>query len=116
MAGSAAAVWAGMQDASLATHAKVQYLSVAGPQTADNAAPFLAGLAQGHCDLVFVAGEAPVAAVRSTAPTFPRVTFYVLGQTEPRSNVSIVDASSPETIRTAVARIVKAGVQVSAHR
>ena len=35
----AAPVWAGLQDASLATRAKVQYLAVTGPQTAENGVP-----------------------------------------------------------------------------
>jgi hypothetical protein len=67
----AAPVWAGMQDASQATHAKVQYLSVSGPQTVENAMPFLNSLAQGHCDLVVAVGDAPVAAVRAGAGKFP---------------------------------------------
>src|ERR1700761_9200785 len=33
----AAPVWAGMQKASLATHVKVEYLAVVGPDTVDNA-------------------------------------------------------------------------------
>ena len=41
---AAAALWAGMEQASLATHAKVSYLAVAGPQTSGNALPFLGSL------------------------------------------------------------------------
>src|SRR5262245_15879290 len=58
----AAPVWAGLQDASLATHAKVQYLPVLGAQTTDNALTFLATLAQGQCNIIFAVGNGPVAA------------------------------------------------------
>jgi hypothetical protein len=39
----AAPVWAGMQEASLATRAKVQFASVVGRQSVENAVPFLTG-------------------------------------------------------------------------
>src|SRR5574342_1170852 len=72
----AAPVWAGMQDASLATRAKVQFLAVAGPQTPHNAGLFATSLAQGGCRLVFAAGELPVSGVEDAAPHFPLVSFY----------------------------------------
>jgi hypothetical protein len=99
-------VWAGMQDASQATHAKVQFLEVTGPQTGENAATFVASLAQSHCDLIFAAGKVPVDGVHRSAATFPTARFYVVGDREPHQDVSIVDGSSPETIRAAVARIL----------
>jgi basic membrane lipoprotein Med (substrate-binding protein (PBP1-ABC) superfamily) len=71
-------VWTAMQDASLATLAKVQYLAVAGRQTESNALPFANTLAQRQCDLVFASGPAPVAAVRAAGRSFPWVRFYVV--------------------------------------
>lgn len=68
--GPAAAVWAGMQDASLKTLAKVQYLSVAGEQTARNAALYLTSLGQSGCVVVFGVGDAPVEALPDGASAF----------------------------------------------
>lgn len=102
---AAGPVWGGMQEASRATRAKVQYLAVVGPQTADNAAPFLASLAQGRCDLVFVAGEGPIAAVPTIAGRFPDARFYAVGGAAAR-NVSTLDGSDSARLRAEVARIV----------
>jgi basic membrane lipoprotein Med (substrate-binding protein (PBP1-ABC) superfamily) len=90
----AAPVWAGMQDASLATRAKVQYVSVSGSQTADGAVPFLSSLAQGRCDRVFAVGAVPVGAVAKSAAQFPKVRFVVVGGGAAGPNVSTVDARS----------------------
>jgi basic membrane lipoprotein Med (substrate-binding protein (PBP1-ABC) superfamily) len=99
-------VWAGMQDASLATRAKVQYVSVSGPQTVDNAVPFLASLAQGGCDRVFAVGPVPVGAVARSAAQFPKVRFVVVGGDAPGPNVSKVNAASPAAVRSSVSRAV----------
>src|SRR5438105_1628254 len=48
---AAKSVWAGMQQASVANRVKVQYLAVAGAQTAANATPYFNSLAQG-CQVV----------------------------------------------------------------
>jgi hypothetical protein len=95
-----------MQEASLATRAKVQYLSVSGPQTVENALPFLSSLAQGRCNLVFAAGAVPIGAVRQGASTFPGTRFVVVGADVQGPNVSKVDQSSPAETQAAVKRIV----------
>lgn len=113
----AAAVWAGMQDASLATRAKVQYLSITGPQTVDNASTFVASLAQGGCGLVLAAGELPIAAIGPGAERFPQTRFAVVngerpvvrGQT-PAPNVTVVAGPSPTEVRAAVNQTVVASV------
>ncbi len=99
-------VWAGMQDASLATHAKVQYLAVSGPQTVDNAVPYLNSLAQGRCNLVLAAGAVPVGAVGKAAAQFPGTRFVVVGPGTAAGNVVVVTATTPEKVRPAVSRIV----------
>jgi hypothetical protein len=99
-------VWAGMQDASLATHAKVQYLAVSGPQTVDNAVPYANSLAQGRCNLVLAAGAVPGSAVGKAAPLFPGTRFVVVGDAPAAANVVAVNAATPETVRPAVTRIV----------
>jgi basic membrane lipoprotein Med (substrate-binding protein (PBP1-ABC) superfamily) len=102
----AAPVWAGMQDASLATRAKVQYVAVAGPQTRENAITFLNSLAVGGCDLIFAAGEVPVAAVGVGAAAFPKGRFYAVGGGSSAGNVTRIDGDA----RSAVRELITAAV------
>jgi hypothetical protein len=100
VAGAAAApVWAGMQDASLATHAKVQYLPVTGEATAANALPYLTNLVQRRCAVVFAVGPAQVAAVAADAAKHPAVRFVVAAGPASGANVTTIDASDPAEIR-----------------
>jgi hypothetical protein len=103
---AAAPVWAGMQQASLATHAKVQYLAVAGQQTPENGATYLASLAQGGCNLIFAAGRAPLGAVRQGAPQFPTVMFVAVGKAPVTGNVSVIDVSSAEAVQGRVSQLI----------
>src|SRR2546430_3113893 len=57
----ASAVWAGMQDVSLATHVKVQYLQVAGEETAGQRPPLLNGLIHAPWAVGFALGPAKLA-------------------------------------------------------
>jgi len=102
----AAPVWNGLQQASLATKAKVQYLAVTGQQTVDNAVAFVATLAQTRCNLIFAAGDVPVASVNQAAPTFPNTRFLIVHGTAAHSNVSTVDGQTPDQIAAAVAETV----------
>jgi basic membrane lipoprotein Med (substrate-binding protein (PBP1-ABC) superfamily) len=90
------AVWSGMQDASLATHAKVSYLAVAGPQTEGNAEPYANTLVQRQCSLIIAVGQSQVAAVESVARTHPRSRFAVAGG-HAASNVTVLDADRQRT-------------------
>src|SRR6266851_438255 len=74
-----ALVWRGMENASLATQAKVEYMPVMSGSTAAAAAPYLASLLQRHCNVVVATGPAQVAAVRAQARRFPSVQFVVPG-------------------------------------
>ena len=107
----AAPVWAGMQEASLSTRAKVQYLSIAGEQTVANASTFVASQAQGGCDLILAAGQLPVAAVEGSAGTFPKNAFLVVGGTA-KGNISTVDGS-PAEVQSGVKRIITDAVRRS---
>jgi hypothetical protein len=102
----AAPVWAGMQQASLATRGKVQYLEVDGPQTSAQAATYLATLARSKCDLILTVGDAQNAALGRAAASYPSMRFIAVGEAEARANVSVLDGSVPdrvaETVRTAV--------------
>lgn len=106
----AASVWKGLQQASTATKAKVQYLAVTGPQTVDNATTFVATLAQTNCDLVLAVGELPVASVNKSAPTFPDTRFFVVRGTATRANVTIVDGQTSEQVTAAVENLVTRAV------
>ncbi len=106
LAGSQAAqAWAGLEDASSATHAKVQYLQVTTGSTEAEAAPFLASLVARECKVVVAAGPAQVAAVAADAHRFPSVRFAVVGGTAADSNVTVV-AGSGSAVRSAVASLV----------
>lgn len=85
-----APVWAGMQQASLATSGRASFLEVDGPQTGANAATYLATLASGGCDLVLVAGAAPVAAVVEQAGRYPSAHFVVVGADSGKSLANVV--------------------------
>lgn len=103
----AATVWAGMQDASLETLAKVQYLSVTGEQTKQNATLFLNSLGQGGCAIVVAVGDAPTQAALTGAVTFPQVRFVLVGaQGSGAPNVSSVEVSESKAMRAAVKDVV----------
>jgi hypothetical protein len=72
-------VWAGLEQASLATHAKVQYLPVMSGSTEAAAEIELSTLMQRHCRVVLATGAAEVAAVDAQASHYPSVRFGVAG-------------------------------------
>jgi hypothetical protein len=104
-------VWAGMQDASLAIHAKVQYQAVIDGVTAADASPYLAGLIERHCDLVLAVGAAQTAAVAAEAAKHPSVRFVTVGGGTPAANVSVVDAATPVQVRNQIAAAVTAAAR-----
>jgi hypothetical protein len=99
-------VWAGMQDASLSTHARVQYLATNGEQTVGNALPYLASLLQRHCAVVVAVGPAPVSAVDAEAPKHPQTRFLVVNGTTPASNVTALDSLPDAELRDRVRTIL----------
>ncbi|WP_410814557.1 hypothetical protein [Micromonospora sp. 067-2] len=101
-------VWAGMQEASLTTRVKVQFLEVDGPQTGENAETFLASLVQSRCGVILAVGEAPVQAVLPTAARYPSATFVAFGATSPGPNVSVVEAAEPESVQRKARDLVAA--------
>lgn len=107
---SAAPVWAGMQDASLQTLAKVQYLAITGPQTADNGVTFLNSQAQAGCDLLFAAGDVAVATVDQAAAQFPQKRFYPVAGGTATANVHPIPAATPGDVRATVAATISAAV------
>jgi hypothetical protein len=99
-----------MQDASLATRAKVQYLAVpAGAPTAAGARPYLASLLVRKCGAVVATGPAQVAAVAADARRYGSVRFAVVGGRATASNVTAMP-SSPGAMRSAVTAWVTSAV------
>ncbi|WP_433299826.1 hypothetical protein ACQP2F_01145 [Actinoplanes sp. CA-030573] len=86
----ASQVWAGMQRASLETKVQVTFLDVPG---AASAGAMLAGLSQGHCDLLLAVDAEPVAAVAEGAKTFPGQRFAVVGGAA-AANVTVLDGTA----------------------
>ena len=76
---TAAAVWKGMQDASLKTHARVNYSSVTGEQSTGNARPFLNAMLQGSCEVVLAVGGPEVEAAQETTARYPKLGFVLIG-------------------------------------
>jgi len=106
-----APVWAGMQEASLATRAKVSYLPVAGPGTVGAAMPDLATLVLRHCDVIIAVGPPETAAVSADSRRFPGTRFVTVGPGTARSNVTVVPAGSADAVRSRVASLVEAATQ-----
>jgi basic membrane lipoprotein Med (substrate-binding protein (PBP1-ABC) superfamily) len=102
----AAPVWAGMEDASAKTRAKVSYLQVTGPATAANALPFANSLVQGRCDVVLGVGAAQTTALAQDAAAYPKVRFVLVGGSGDGANVSVVPATDPAGVRAAVSDAV----------
>lgn len=113
LAGSQASqAWAGMQAASLATQAKVEYVPVAGTQTTETALPYLAGLVQRHCNVVVAVGAAPVSAVAADARQFTSVRFAVVGGHATAPNVTALGTQTAG-IKSAVDQVVTSAVHSS---
>ena len=110
VAGSPAAqVWAGMQDASLTTHAKAEYLPVYG-STAAAAQPYLASLVQRRCGMVLAVGAAQVAAVAADAGRYPQARFVAISAATGSRGVTTIDPANGQ-LRARVARLISTAAQ-----
>jgi hypothetical protein len=98
----AAPVWAGMQEASLATRGKVQFLEVDGPPAREQAVTYLATLAGGGCDLVLTVGKAQNDALTASAASYPKVSFVMIGAGKEQNNVSVIAVDTPDDVRAQV--------------
>lgn len=97
----AAQVWAGMQKASSATHAKVSYLAVTGPDTTADASIFINTLIVRNCDLMLAVGANEVQAALSAAHAHPDRHFVVVGAGSTAANVAAVPDGSDVAGRVA---------------
>jgi hypothetical protein len=107
---AAAQAWAGMEDASKATSARVSYLAVTGPATEANASTYLGSLLVRGCHVIVASGTPESAAVLAEARQFPRVQFVVAGNASGPANVTAV-VFPTNGMRAAVAAAVKSGIR-----
>ncbi|MET8907612.1 hypothetical protein [Micromonospora sp. NPDC004551] len=103
----AAASWAGMQRASLATSIKVQHLAVVGEQTSENAEGFFNTLGVQHCRMVVAVGKAPIATLAKGHRRFPDTQYLVVG-VSPDPAVPAVAVGSTDAVASEVERRVTA--------
>ncbi|MEV7235912.1 BMP family ABC transporter substrate-binding protein [Streptomyces sp. NPDC051020] len=115
VAGSPAApVWAGMQQASADTRARVTYVPVMGEQTVSNAQPHMNSLMQRRCGIVLASGPAQAEAARSVAKSHPETPFVVIGEasaggSSASGNLTSLDPGEdlPDRVAEAIRRAVK---------
>jgi hypothetical protein len=110
---AAAQAWAGMEDASRATSARVSYLAVTGPATVAQAEPFAGSLLVSGCKVVVASGAAERAAVLAEAPRFGSVRFVVDGASAGSGPNVTGLAFTPSGLRAGVASAVEAGVHAA---
>jgi basic membrane lipoprotein Med (substrate-binding protein (PBP1-ABC) superfamily) len=107
---TAAAVWRGMQDASLKTHARVSYAPVTGEQSTGNARPFLNGLLQRSCDVVLAVGKPEVAAAAQTAPQYRKVRFVLVDDGAGKAGANVTAVPTGDGLRADIAEAVEHAV------
>jgi hypothetical protein len=105
-----------MQDASLATHARVQYMAVVGESTVGNALPYLNSLLQRRCSVVVAVGGAPAAAVGVDAARYPAVRFVAVGGAATGGNVVALNGLSDPQLRDRIRTIVVDAVRSASPR
>ncbi len=101
-----ASVWAGMRDASDRVRARVSFLQALGPDTEENAVPYLNSLVQEHCAVIVAVGASEDQAVRAVAGDQPATRFVVVGDGTSDRNVSMVRPGEDARVRSEVGRIV----------
>ena len=100
----AASVWAGMEDASLATHAKVMYLPSTGPDTVGNTIPYANTLLQRHCNVILAVGQVQTAAVSQIARSKPSAQFVIVGPGNGVTKENVTTLPTSPGMRSQIAR------------
>jgi hypothetical protein len=106
----AAQAWAGMEAASQATRARVEYLPVLAARTPAGALPYLASLVQRRCGVVVAVGAAQVSAVAADARRFATIRYVVVGGHIAAPNVTVVTPRAGQ-LRGPVAQAVTSAIQ-----
>ncbi|MFJ6633834.1 BMP family ABC transporter substrate-binding protein [Streptomyces sp. NPDC091376] len=112
----AAPVWEGMQQASLDTRARVNYVPVVGPQSAANVRPFFNSLIQRQCDVVLAVGGPQVKVTEADAKKYPKVRFVVVGgasDAHARTSPNVTVATSGDGLKSSVAEAIRQAVKAS---
>ena len=109
----AAQAWAGMEDASRATSARVSYLAVTGPATEAAAVPFTGSLLVRGCKVIVASGPTQRAAVLSVAGRYTSVRFVVDGAAAGSPPNVTALPFTPSGLRNSVASAVEAGVRAA---
>jgi len=110
---AAAQFWAGLQQASQATTARVSYLAVTGPGTEAAAEPFAGSLLVQGCKVVAAVGAPERAAALAEAGRFAAVRFVVAGPAAGSPPNVTVLAFTPSGLTAGVASAVEAGVHAA---
>ncbi|MBL7258210.1 hypothetical protein [Paractinoplanes lichenicola] len=97
-------VWQAMQESSLSSHTRVQYLSVTGPKTPANARAHLTALTGSQCGVIIAVGQNQTDAVSEAAAAFPQVRFVSVGGSASGANVEAVEAAPADSVRATIAR------------
>jgi hypothetical protein len=98
-----------MRNASLATHAKVEFLPVYGT-TAAAAQPYVVSLVQRSCGVVLAVGAPQVSAVTADAGRYPYVRFVAISDEPSSQDVTMVNPATGQVSAT-VSRLIRAAVQ-----
>ncbi|GAA3207077.1 hypothetical protein GCM10010468_22980 [Actinocorallia longicatena] len=98
-----------MQQASLKTRSKIQYLANSEVKST-NALPYLGTLIQTRCNLIIGVGATQTTAVSSGARTYPKLRFAVVGAASETRNVSSISAD-PATLVDQVEELVAVSSQ-----
>ncbi|MGW7363621.1 BMP family ABC transporter substrate-binding protein [Streptomyces sp. NPDC054841] len=118
----AAPVWEGMQQASLETRARVNYVPVMGPQSAENARPFFNSLVQRQCDVVLAVGAPQVEVTTAGAKQHPKVRFVVVdgapgaaagSGTAAGKSGNLTVAKQGDGLKSSVADVIRQAVKAS---
>jgi hypothetical protein len=110
---TAAQAWAGLEEASQATSARVSYLAVTGPATVAAAAPFAGSLLVRGCKVIVASGAAERAAALAEAGQFGSVRFVVTGPAAGSPPNVTALAFTPSGLAASVATAVEAGVHAA---
>lgn len=102
----ASTVWAGMQEASLASHIKVQYLAVHGPQTMANALTYFNTLGVQNCTMILAAGPTPVDAMVHGHAQFPDIAHVAVGGDATDPKITAIPSVPGAQIRPEVTKVV----------
>lgn len=108
----AAQEWAGLEDASRATTARVSYLAATGPATAAGTAPFVGSLLVRGCQVIVAAGVPERAAVLADAARYPETRFVVAGPAAGAPNLAALPFT-PSGLPAAIASAVESGLRAA---